>query len=391
MTDNVAARSVAAAGALKRTASELSRAPIDPVSWQRGTIVFSACNEDSQSELRAFGSLAGKRVLCVTAGGGRVLNLVADKPREILAVDLNPAQNALLELKIAGMRALDHGAYLAFMGVRPAEDRLAVYDKLRSGLSTGAQGFFDSHTALVRDGVLMQGKLERFLGRVAKILRAGRPFGLTTLFSFEDLAAQREYLKRWDTLLWRGVVRNLGRRWVMRVFSGDPGFYRYVPEHVALHHVIYDRVHQYFWHHLARENALLQIVFFGRYVHEPALPLYLNAASYERVKAALAEVRIETVTATVADALEYGAREAFDAFSVSDISSYLDDRDHALLFERVLAAARPGAVLCSRSNIHHRPLVPEHAARITRDSALEGQLAIDDHACVHEFLIGRIR
>jgi hypothetical protein len=48
-------------------------------------------------------------------------------------------------------------------------------------------------------------------------------------------------------------------------------------------------------------------------------------------------------------------------------------------------------VLCSRSNIYHRALLPEQAARIERATALERQLAIDDHSCVHEFLVGTIR
>jgi S-adenosylmethionine-diacylglycerol 3-amino-3-carboxypropyl transferase len=390
MSENIAVRSVAAAAALTRTATELQKTPVDPVSWERGTIVFSACNEDSQSEIRAFGSLAGKRLLCVTAGGGRVLNLVSQRPERICAVDLNPAQNALLELKIAGMRALDHARYLAFLGARPSRDRVATYDRLRAGLSDGARTFFDARLPLIEDGVLLQGKLERFLGRLSKVMRLGHPIGLTHLFAFEDIAAQREFMARFDTLLWRTLARNLARRWVMQVFSGDPGFYRYVPEDIALHHAIYDRVHRYFWNHLARENAVLQLVFFGRYVYEPALPFYLNAATFERTKAALDHVHIETITATVDDALDYGAAEAFDAFSISDISSYLDDDAHARLFERVVRSARAGAVLCSRSNIHHRALTPEVARRIARDTALEQQLAIDDHSCVHEFLVGKI-
>jgi S-adenosylmethionine-diacylglycerol 3-amino-3-carboxypropyl transferase len=390
MSEGVVARSVATATDLTGARSAPAGSPEQPVSWDRETILFSACNEDSQSEIRAFGSVEGKRLLCVTAGGGRVLSLIAGKPREVCAVDLNPAQNALLELKIAGMRELQHVPYLQFMGVRPAADRIATYERLRPRLSLGAQSFFDANHPLVDAGILMQGKLERFLSRLAKLMRVTHPFGVTQLFAFEDLADQRRMLSRWDMLLWHTIARNVARRWVMRVFSGDPGFYRYVPEDVALHRVIYDRVHGYFWHHLARENPLMQIVFFGRYIHEPALPIYLNAKSYDRTRAALANVRIETITGTVHDALAHAGERAFDAFSLSDISSYLDDNAHADLFERVLSSARAGAKLCSRSNIVHRALSPEHERRVQRDNALERQLAIDDHSCVHEFLVGTI-
>ena len=52
--------------------------------------------------------------------------------------------------------------------------------------------------------------------------------------------------------------------------------------------------------------------------------------------------------------------------------------------------ARPGARLCSRSNIYHRPLAAEHERRIQRDLELERRLSIDDHSCVHEFVVGTI-
>ena len=209
-----------------------------PVAWDRQTILFSACNEDSQSELRAFGSLEGQRVFCVTAGGGRVLNLVAQRPAEILAVDLNPAQNALLELKIAGMRELDHAGYLAFLGARSSEDRLRMYERVRPRLSPAAQGFFDASPDVIANGALLQGKLERFFGKLATVMRLSHPFGVRRLFAFDDIEQQRRFVDGTSMALWRVFARNLARRWVMEAFSGDPGFYRYVPPHVALHEAI---------------------------------------------------------------------------------------------------------------------------------------------------------
>ena len=57
----------------------------------------------------------------------------------------------------------------------------------------------------------------------------------------------------------------------------------------------------------------------------------------------------------------------------------------------MLSSASPGARLCSRSNIFHRPLAPEHAARVRRDPDLEARLSLHDHATVHEFVVGEIR
>jgi S-adenosylmethionine-diacylglycerol 3-amino-3-carboxypropyl transferase len=360
------------------------------IAWARDSILFSSCNEDSVSELRALGDFSGKRVLCITAGGGRVLNLLVGRPAEVWAVDLNPVQNYLLELKIAGLRTLDHAGYLRFLGVREAADRLSTYARLREGLSSGAQQFFDAHPQLVHDGVLMQGRLERYLRKLSKVLQLVQPFGVKRLFSFEDVEEQRKFLSVLDSPVFRTVGETACRRGVLRAFSGDPGFYKYVPPEIALHRVIFDGMLDHFSHHLARDNPLMQLVFFGRFIHEEALPIYLNANTFDRVKEALEHVRLVTLTSTVNQALAEAGPAAFDAFSLSDVSSYLDDAAHAQLFADVLVAARPRAKLVSRSNIHHRPLLAEHERGLVRDRALERELAVADHSCVHKFLVGEV-
>jgi S-adenosylmethionine-diacylglycerol 3-amino-3-carboxypropyl transferase len=360
------------------------------VAWARDSILFSSCNEASASELQAFGELDGKHVLAITAGGGRVLNLLLARPELIWAVDLNPAQSYLLELKVAGMQALDHHEYLAFLGVRPAPDRLATYAALREQLSLGAREFFDRRSELLQAGVLFQGKLERYLQRLSRVLRLIRPFGVKRLFGFDDIEAQRQVMRVFDTPVFRAVAETACRRSVLRAFSGDPGFYKYVPEDVLLHREIYRGMLEHFNARLARENPLMQFVFFGRVVHEDALPIYLNATTYPHVKAALANTRIVQRTSTVQAVLAEIGPESIDAFSLSDISSYLDDVAHAQLFQAVLTAARPAAKIVSRSNIHHRALMPEHARRIRRDHALERELAVSDHSCVHKFLVGEV-
>ena len=56
----------------------------------------------------------------------------------------------------------------------------------------------------------------------------------------------------------------------------------------------------------------------------------------------------------------------------------------------MLASARRSAKVVSRSNIHHRALLPELARRIKRDHTLERELAITDHSTLHKFLVGEV-
>ncbi len=327
-------------------------------------------------------------MLCVTAGGGRVLNLLVGRPRAILAVDLNPAQNALLELKIEAIRALDHDRCLRFLGVRNADDRIAMYSLLRERLTPPARAFFDRRTKSIERGILYQGKLERYFGVFSTVTK---PFGLGRLLQAPDLDAQRSMMAWWDTRIWKLVAQTACRRSVLGLLSGDPGFYRHLPEDFAIHEIIYDNVQSYLKSTLLRNNHLLQITFFGRYTWEAGLPIYLHRDTFDTVKAALEETQIDIVTATVEEALLAEPDESFDAFSLSDISSYLDMDAHGRLFERVLATARPGARVCSRATLHHRPLPQSLSRRLDRVPALERELSRGDLSCVHEFVIGTIR
>jgi S-adenosylmethionine-diacylglycerol 3-amino-3-carboxypropyl transferase len=362
----------------------------DAIAWTKFSerISYSSCNEDSHSELKALHLGAGKRVLCITAGGGRVLNLVHDRPAEIVAVDVNPTQNHLLELKVAAMRALDHEPYLAFLGVRKARDRLAVYQGFRSVLSPAAQAYFDAHPEIVRRGALFQGSLERFLVHVARISHIVRPFWINRLFRFDDVAEQRRFLEGWDTRLWRFVGEMFCRRTILELFSRDPGFWRFVPPDVPLHRRIFDLMHRYLCNHLARDSHLLQLVFFARYIHEPAMPIYLQPEPFARIREALKNTRITPVTAPVTTVLAGSAGASFDAYSIADVSSYLSEGDFAILMEEILRTARPHARICSRGIFAHRPLAADHASRIRRDHNLERRLAFDDVAMVHEFVVG---
>jgi S-adenosylmethionine-diacylglycerol 3-amino-3-carboxypropyl transferase len=364
----------------------------EPIPWKQfsGRISYSACNEDSHSELKALKLDPGKRVLCITAGGGRVLNLLHDRPREIVAVDVNPTQNHLLELKIAAMRALDYEPYLAFLGVRPARDRLKVYQGIKPDLSPEAQGYFDANPQIVKKGALYQGSLERFLVHVARIVHVVRPFWIKKLFSFEDIEEQRRFLDGWDTRVWRFVVESLCRRSFLELFSRDPGFWRFVPPEVPLHRRIFDLIERYLGNHLARDSHLLQLVFYARYVYEPAMPIYLQAASYPRVREALKTTQIKQVTAPLTNVLSAAADASFDAYSIADVSSYLSEIDFGALMREIMRTAAPNARLCSRGIFVHRPLPPEFVSKVHRDHDLERRLAFDDMAMVHEFVVGTL-
>ena len=364
------------------------------ISWQRyrERISYSSCNEDSGSEVEVLIPHEAKRLVSICASGGRVLNLLQDGAEEVWAVDVNPSQTHLFELKVAGLRALDHEDFLSFMGVRASPSRLDVYDSLRPALSDGARAYFDAKPFLVKRGVLYQGSLERFFGRyVATAARLLRPRWVRRLFSCTDLEEQRRLMPGWRSPLWRLVAKTICHRGFFSFFSHEPGFWRFLPPELKLHERIFASLERYLDHHLARDNHLLWLVFFGRYGDERVMPEYLRADGFARIKRALQNVRINVVNGDMASVLRAAPAQYFDGYSLSDISAYLPHEAFGETIEQVVRTARPGARLCSRGVFYHRPFLPEHASRLAHDHAVEQRLERDDHAMVHCFAAAEIR
>lgn len=101
----------------------------------RHRLVYNACWEDPALDRELLELDASSRVVMITSAGCNALDYLLDDPAEIHAVDVNPRQNALLELKLAMIAAgrfedlflaFGEGRHPAFSEVLPGLlDRLA--------------------------------------------------------------------------------------------------------------------------------------------------------------------------------------------------------------------------------------------------------------------------
>jgi S-adenosylmethionine-diacylglycerol 3-amino-3-carboxypropyl transferase len=83
-------------------------------------------------------------VLVITSAGCNALDYVLAGARHIHAVDMDPRQNALLELKLAGIRRLDFEHFFAQFGLGRLTDwKTDFASQLRRVLSPSAQNYWD--------------------------------------------------------------------------------------------------------------------------------------------------------------------------------------------------------------------------------------------------------
>lgn len=109
-------------------------------------LVYNTCWEDPRLDREAMALGPNDRVLVITSAGCNSLDYLLDAPAHVYAVDMNPRQNALLELKIAGIRHLDHDTFFSIFGNgRHPKFREIYQDELRADMSPASRDFWDRH------------------------------------------------------------------------------------------------------------------------------------------------------------------------------------------------------------------------------------------------------
>ena len=87
-------------------------------------IIYNVAWEDPRVDGELLRLGPEDNLLVLTTGGCNVLDRLIDGPAHIVAVDLNPCQNALLELKLACLKALTHEQVFQLF----AQSNRAVFD-----------------------------------------------------------------------------------------------------------------------------------------------------------------------------------------------------------------------------------------------------------------------
>lgn len=95
-----------------------------------GHLVYNTCWEDPRCDRELLELDRNSRLVMITSAGCNALGYLLDDPAEIHCVDLNPRQNALLELKIALLQQTDWETLFRFFGTGVVPDVRQVYRSL---------------------------------------------------------------------------------------------------------------------------------------------------------------------------------------------------------------------------------------------------------------------
>ncbi|MCC7142644.1 MAG: DUF3419 family protein [Candidatus Eisenbacteria bacterium] len=334
--------------------------------WEDADILCEALAESAR----------GGRVLSIASAGDNALALLTLDPAEVVAVDLNRAQIACVELRRVAFRRLDYEPLLAFLGVLPAADRNATYHRLRSELPADAARFWDDRPAEIASGVIHAGKFERyftaFRTRILPLVHgAGMVRRLRTGRTLDE--QRRFYSDRWNTWRWRLLFKLFFSRFVMGRLGRDPAFFDHVEGSVAER--ILERTRYALTEIPVASNPYLAYILTGSFPPE-ALPLYLRRSVFEAIRSSL-----DRLTAVVQPADQTAG--PFHGFNLSDIFEYMSEAEHARVYAALLDRAAPGARLAYWNMLAPRG-VPREETRARALPELAASLHARDQAWFYQ-------
>jgi len=327
-------------------------------------LVYNACWEDPAVDRIALALGPDDVVLAISSAGCNVLDYALLAPQRIYAVDANPRQTALLELKVAGIRSLDYDDYFRIFGEGYHAGFDALYrHKLRAQLSPFARTWWDKHGHWFanRSGSFYFHGLSGLVVRAVRAyfrVRPGLAEAMNALLDARTLPEQQHiYDQRVAPLLWnRSVNWLISRQFVMSLL-GVPYPQRKLVE--AQHpggvsSFIREAVEYVFRQLPLWNNYFYRVYLTGRYQRD-CCPEYLRHEGFSALQAGLVD-RISLHTTTVTDFLSKDDAP-ISRFVLLDhmdwMSSYYPD---ALIEEwnAILTRAAPGARIILRS-AHAKP------------------------------------
>jgi S-adenosylmethionine-diacylglycerol 3-amino-3-carboxypropyl transferase len=317
-------------------------------------IRYGQCWEDADVLLQALDIQPGDACLSIASAGDNTLAMLARGPERVIAVDLNCAQLACLELRVAAYRELEYDELLGLIGSRFHPHRERLYQRCRKLLSRGARGFWDARPAAVANGIGGTGKFERyfklFRDRVLPLVHSRKMVDrLLRGGTWEERRAFHD--EAWDTWRWRLMFKVFFSRAVMGRMGRDPSFFNYVEGPVAT------RILQRARHALIglnpADNPYLQWILTG--CHTTALPFALRAENFETIRNHVN--RLEWHRAPLESFLETLDDRSISRFNLSDIFEYMSAANHHHMLERLVAKGRSGGRLVYWNTLadRHRP------------------------------------
>ena len=282
-------------------------------------IRYANCWEDADILLKGLDAGPGSKILSVGSAGDNSFSLLTTNPEYVVAVDVNVIQLYLIELKKIAIIRLEYDELIAFLGFRLSLVRKETFNSLKSELSIEARRYFEHNISLIEDGIVDQGKFEKYFQLFAeKVIPFIHRRSTTEKLLAPKTEAEQEqfYDKKWNTWRWRLLFQIFFSRTVMGRLGRDPEFLKEVDLNVSKN--IFRMAELELKSVAAQQNFILRYNLTGTFGN--LLPHYLKYENYVEIKKNIDKLHIKQGFAE--DAIsEFGK---FKYMNLSNIFEYMN-------------------------------------------------------------------
>jgi S-adenosylmethionine-diacylglycerol 3-amino-3-carboxypropyl transferase len=364
-------------------------------------IDYYTCWEDFQIIQKALQINNADVIFSITSGGCNIFNFLVYNPKKIIAVDYNPYQNHLLELKIEAMRQFEYEQFLQFMGITPSNDREQLYERVRKRLSDNARKLWDRNSYAIKRGVLLVG--EQNVKNIGKMLRFLK--GHSTIENFflcGDIKEQTAYFyDHINGLPWRLYQRSTSQNWVVKLMlcsraikelpyrrKRAPDYFHYLQHvHFLSNHA--KRIEQVFSKIPIRYNHFASLMLLGYYFNTDCYPPYLKVENYDTIRQRLD--RIEMKSASAIEAVRQFPHNYFTKFNLSNIFDWMGTDSFHQQLEDLTNSGKDGGKILYATTRTDREIPPKITA-LSQDAKLASELLHEDRTIMYSmYHFGTIR
>ncbi len=322
-------------------------------------LVYNTCWEDPRLDRVALEFGPDDNVMVITSAGCNALDYALAGPNQVHAVDMNPRQNALLDLKMSAIRQLEFDDFFKMFGEGRLPGVKDVYEQvLRADLPAWSQSFWDKKINWF-DNRRKTFYYRGTSGTIARLVRAYidnvirvRPH-VDSLLNAETVEEQREiYENHLKKKFWSGLMKFTMNRDTTMSMLGVPKAQRRQIEtqyQGGLVKFIQDCMESVFVELPMKDNYFWRVYINGAYSRD-CCPEYLKADNFEKLKGGIVD-NVSTHTNSVQGFLEKHDG-LISRYILLDHMDWLSDQFFPLLeseWQAIVDRAAPGARLIWRS------------------------------------------
>lgn len=347
-------------------------------------IRYANCWEDADILVRALKIKEGGSYLSIASSGDNSLSLLSKNPSLVLAIDINPAQLACVELRKSAFKHLSYEGVLEFLGIHESKNRITLYQKIKNNLSEESRKFWDERYEFIKEGVIHVGKFENYFRLFRKFILP-LIHTMKTVDQLLNIHNESErvsfYNQKWNTLRWKLLFRIFFSRKVMGRLGRDPEFFKYVETDVAGR--IFKRAEYALTKLPTDRNPYLEYILTGNFRN--SLPFYLRKENFNSIRTNLDKLIL--FKGNMQQAFEAHKEIKFDGFNLSDIFEYMNYEQYKEELKNIIEFSKPGSRLVYWNMLAERKYVDGLENKIWFLDEEANNLFEEDNAFFYKSLI----